>query len=222
MDPRHGRHHLMEKVCFIADVGVMPRWMRVHEAVSFVEGVHPRFKREKALRMLGETSIAMQTRIGELSKGMITQLHLALILAIDAELLVLDEPTLGLDILYQKQFFDRILNDYYDQETTIVISTHQVEEVRPILTHLLFIDAGRIVLDTAMDTLQETWRAVTVKPEMYEQAEALRPIHVTNLLGARTMLFENVAVEQLEVLGAVQAPTISELFHAKMQRTRNA
>lgn len=222
MDPRRGRHLLMEKVCFIADVGVLPRWMRVCEAVDFVEGVHPRFRREKALRLLGETSIAMKSRVSELSKGMITQLHLALILAIDAELLVLDEPTLGLDILYQKEFFDRILNDYYDQETTIVISTHQVEEVRPVLTHLVFIDAGKIVLETPMDALAETWCAVTVAPDMCAAAEALRPIHVSSVLGAVTMLFENVALQELERFGQVYTPTISDLFHAKMQSRKKA
>jgi ABC-2 type transport system ATP-binding protein len=220
MDPRRGRHRLMEKVCFIADVGVLPRWMRVSDAVDYVEGVHPRFSRAKALRLLGETSISMKAKVGELSKGMITQLHLALILAIDAELLVLDEPTLGLDILYQKEFFDRILNDYYDQETTILISTHQVEEVRPILTHLVFIDGGRIVLDTSMESLAENWCVVTVAPDKYAQAEALRPIHIANVLGAKTMLFENVAVQKLEALGPVQMPTISDLFLAKMQVRR--
>ncbi len=220
MDPRRGRHLLMEKVCFIADVGVLPRWMKVSEAVDYVEGVHPRFKREKALRLLGETSISMKSKVSELSKGMVTQLHLALILAIDAELLVLDEPTLGLDILYQKEFFDRILNDYYDQETTIVISTHQVEEVRPVLTHLVFIDGGKIVLETPMDALAETWCAVTVAPDKYAEAEALRPIHVANVLGATTMLFENVALQELEALGQVHTPTISDLFHAKMQSRR--
>ncbi len=218
MDPRHGRHYLMEKVCFIADVGVLPRWMKVAQAVAYVEGVHPRFSREKAMALIADTKIPLKARIGELSKGMVTQLHLALILAIDAELLVLDEPTLGLDILYQRAFFDTILNNYYDKETTIVISTHQVEEVRPILTHLLFIDGGKIVLDTSMEALPATWHSVTVAPDKYEQAEALRPIHVTSMLGAKTMLFENVAVQQLESLGQVQVPTISELFHAKMQK----
>jgi ABC-2 type transport system ATP-binding protein len=217
MDPRHGRHRLMEKVSFIADVGVLPRWLKVTDAVDFVEGVHPRFSREKALRLLAETSIGKTAKVSELSKGMITQLHLSLILAIDAELLVLDEPTLGLDILYQKEFFDRILNDYYDQETTIVISTHQVEEVRSVLTDLVFIDEGRIVLNTSMEALPETWCAVTVSTDKFAQAEALGPIHVSSALGAKTMLFENVAAEQLEILGMVRTPTISELLYAKMQ-----
>jgi len=218
MDPRQGRHRLMERVSFIADVGVLPRWFRVREAVNYVEGVHPRFDREKALRLIGETDIAMQSKVSELSKGMVTQLHLALILAIGAELLVLDEPTLGLDIIYQKAFFDRILNDYYDQNTTILISTHQIEEVRPILTHLMFIDAGRIILDTPIEALAETWHAVTVAPDKYAQAEALHPISVSSVLGARTMLFENVAAEELEKLGSLHTPTVSELFHAKMRR----
>lgn len=218
MDPRHGRHHLMEKVCFIADVGVLPRWIKVSEAVAFVEGVHPRFSREKALALLAETNISQKARVSELSKGMVTQLHLALILAIDAELLVLDEPTLGLDILYQRAFFDRILNNYYDKDTTILISTHQVEEVRPILSHLLFIDAGKIVLDSSMEALPETWCAVTVLPDKYERAEALHPIHVTNVLGAKTMLFEKVAIQELEGLGQLHAPSISDLFHAKMHK----
>ncbi len=217
MDPRNGRHHLMEKVCFIADVGVLPRWMKVADAVAYVEGVHPRFNRQKALALLAETNISMKAKVGELSKGMITQLHLALILAITVDLLVLDEPTLGLDILYQKAFFDRILNDYYDHETTIVISTHQIEEVSSILTDLLFIDAGKIVLETSMEALTDKWCAVTVMPDKYAQAEALKPIYIKNVLGAKTMLFEGVATQQLELLGELQQPTITDLFHAKLQ-----
>ncbi len=220
MDPRHGRHHLMERVCFIADVGVLPRWMKVSEALDFVDGVHPRFNRQKAEAMLSETTISKKLKVSQLSKGMVTQLHLALILAIEVELLVLDEPTLGLDILYQKAFFDRLLNDYYDKETTIVISTHQVEEVKSLLTHLMFINEGKLVLDTTMEDFPQTWQEVIVAPDKYAEAAALNPIHVRPMLGSKIMMFEKVAREQLEQLGELQVPTVSDLFVAKMQKTQ--
>jgi len=222
MDPRKGRHHLMERVCFIADVGVLPRWMKVREALDFVEGVHPRFNRQKAEAMLAETSIDKKLKVAELSKGMITQLHLALILAIDVELLVLDEPTLGLDILYQKAFFDHLLNDYYDQNTTIIISTHQVDEVKSLLTHLMFINDGKLVLNTSMEDYPETWQEVVVAPEQYAAAAALKPIHVRSGLGSKIMLFESVARDQLEQLGELQVPAVSDLFVAKMQKSHGA
>lgn len=160
VDPRSGRHLLMEKVCFIADVGVMPRWLRVKDAVDYIQGVHPRFNREKAEALIAATDIRPKARVRELSKGMVTQLHLALILAIDVELLVLDEPTIGLDILYRKEFYDRLLNDYFDHETSIIISTHQVEEIESLLSHLLFINKGEIVLDCAMDELSDRYRQI--------------------------------------------------------------
>jgi len=212
----------MERVCFIADVGVLPRWMKVREALDFVEGVHPRFNRQKAEAMLAATTIDKKLKVAQLSKGMVTQLHLALILAIEVELLVLDEPTLGLDILYQKAFFDHLLNDYYDQNTTIIISTHQVDEVKSLLTHLMFINEGKLVLNTSMDEFSETWQEVIVAPDQYEAAAALNPIHVRSGLGSKIMLFESVAREKLEQLGELQVPAVSDLFVAKMQKRQEA
>jgi ABC-2 type transport system ATP-binding protein len=222
MDPRHGRHHLMEKVCFIADVGVLPRWMKVSQALDYVAGVHPRFNRQKAEAMLSQTSIGRHSRVGQLSKGMVTQLHLSLILAIDVELLVLDEPTLGLDILYQKTFFDLLLNDYYDKDTSIIISTHQVEEVRALLTHVMIIDAGRIVLDSGMDELSSRFTEVLVNPDQIEQARQLKPIRNRTLLGRQAMLFDGVDKSQLAELGELHDPGLSDLFVACVEGNRGA
>ena len=219
-DPRLNRDQLMEEVCFIADVGVLPKWLRVANAIDYIEGVHPRFSRERAMVLLGETSIGMDKKVSELSKGMVTQLHLALILAIDVKLLVLDEPTLGLDILYQKSFFDRLLNDYFDNETSIIISTHQVEEVKTILTHLMFIDEGKIRLDMPMETVSETFFEVLVAADQRDAAMALHPVSVRKVLGNQSMLFENVAREKLQALGEVHVPAISDLFVVKIQQTR--
>lgn len=218
VDPRSGRHLLMEKVCFIADVGVMPRWLRVKDAVDYIQGVHPRFNREKAEALIAATDIRPKARVRELSKGMVTQLHLALILAIDVELLVLDEPTIGLDILYRKEFYDRLLNDYFDHETSIIISTHQVEEIESLLSHLLFINKGEIVLDCAMDELSERYGQVLVSPENLAKAEALGPLLTREMLGKKSMIFEDVALETLETLGELHVPSVSDLFIAKLQR----
>jgi ABC-2 type transport system ATP-binding protein len=220
-DPRRGRHHIMEQVCFIADVGVLPRWMRVDEVLKYVEGVHPRFSRERAEQLLAETDIRRKHRVRELSKGMVTQLHLAVVMAIDVELLVLDEPTLGLDILYRKAFYDRLLNDYFDRETSIIISTHQVEEIESLLTHLLFIAEGSIVLETGMDELPEHYGEVLVGPEKVEAAMQLGPLYVTDMLGKKRMLFENTERRRLEELGEVHVPSVADLFVAKMQRARS-
>lgn len=222
MDPRRGRHHIMEKVCFIADVGVLPRWMRVNQAINFVDGVHPRFNREKAEAMLEKTDISMHSKIMELSKGMVTQLHLALILAIDVELLVLDEPTLGLDILYQKTFFDLLLNDYYDKDTSIIISTHQVEEVKALLSHVMFIDRGRIVLDSEMEELSARFTEVLVAPQHIEQALSLQPIRSREILGRKSMLFDNVDRDQLSALGEIHTPGLSDLFVACIEGGRRS
>jgi ABC-2 type transport system ATP-binding protein len=218
MDPRRGRHRIMERVSFIADVGVLPKWMRVSEVVDYIEGVHPRFNRERCETILAETSIGKDKRVKQLSKGMVTQLHLALILSIVVELLVLDEPTLGLDILYRKAFFDRLLNDYFDKETSIIISTHQVDEISPLLTHLLFIDQGRIILDKPMDDLEKTYAEVRVAPDMLEKANAMGPIYSRELLGKRALLFENADISALHALGEVRVPLVSDLFIAKMQK----
>ena len=218
VDPRSGRHLLMEKVCFIADVGVLPRWLKVRDAVSYIQAVHPKFDRAKAEALIDATDIRPSAKVSQLSKGMVTQLHLALILAINVDLLVLDEPTIGLDILYRKEFYDRLLNDYYDHETSIIVSTHQVEEIESLLSHLLFINKGEIVLDCAMDDLSQRFRQVLVSPENVPQADALGPLLSRDLLGKKSMIFEDVPMETLEALGELHVPSVSDLFVAKMQR----
>ena len=219
MDPREGRHLVMERVAFIADVGVLPKWIRVSEAIDYVAGVHPRFNRDRCESLLAEIKIGFDKKVSQLSKGMVTQLHLSLILAIDVEFLVLDEPTLGLDILYRKAFYDRLLGDYFDKETSIIISTHQVDEISSLLTHLLFIDDGKIVLDSSMEALETTYTEVLVAPEGLEKAKALSPIYSHTVLGKHNLLFENADRNVLEALGEIRVPSISDLFIAKMQRS---
>ena len=219
VDPRKDRKSLMQRVCFISDVGVLPRWLRAREAVAYIDAIHPRFNREKAMALLEKTNIPMNNRVKQLSKGMVTQLHLALVMAIEVDLLVLDEPTLGLDILYRKEFYDRLLNDYFDHQTSIIIGTHQVEEIESILTHLLFINKGKIVLDAAMDDLSEQYVEVLVKPEHVEQALALGPIYTRDMLGKKNMIFERGDRTQLEGLGEINVPSVADLFVAKMQRS---
>ncbi len=217
-DPRKGRHKVMERVCFIADVGVLPRWLRVSDALDFIEGVHPNFNRQKAEAMLAETKISSRHKVKQLSKGMVTQLHLALVMAIEVDLLVLDEPTLGLDILYRKSFYENLLNDYFDHETSIVISTHQVEEIESLLTHLLFINQGGIVLDCPMDELDQIYTEVLVKPDQLSAAHGLMPIHSRDMLGQKAMIFENIPRDELSELGELHTPSVADLFVAKMQR----
>jgi ABC-2 type transport system ATP-binding protein len=217
-DPRSGRHKIMERVCFVADVGVLPRWLRVSEAMDYIQGVHPRFNRDRAEFMLADTKIPKRNKIKELSKGMVTQLHLALVMAIEVDLLVLDEPTLGLDILFRKAFYERLLNDYFDNETSIIISTHQVEEVESLLTHLLFINGGRIVLDCPMNGIDEIYCEVLVPPNNTQRAIALEPIHSRDMLGQKGMIFENVPKVELKNLGELRAPSVADLFVAKMDR----
>jgi ABC-2 type transport system ATP-binding protein len=217
-DPRSGRHKIMERVCFIADVGVLPRWLKVSDALDYIQGIHPRFNRDRADVMLAETKISKRSKVKELSKGMVTQLHLALVMAIEVDLLVLDEPTLGLDILFRKAFYERLLNDYFDNETSIIISTHQVEEIESLLTHLLFINGGRIVLDCPMDEIDEIYSEVLVPPNNLQQANALSPIHSRDILGQKAMIFENVPREELKNLGELHAPSVADLFVAKMHR----
>ena len=217
-DPRSGRHKIMERVCFIADVGVLPRWLRVSEALDYIQGVHPRFNRVRAEVMLAETKISKRSKVKELSKGMVTQLHLALVMAIEVDLLVLDEPTLGLDILFRKAFYEHLLNDYFDNETSIIISTHQVEEIESLLTHLLFINEGRILLDCPMDEIGEIYSEVLVPPSNQQQANALSPIHSRDILGQKAMIFENVPREELRNLGELHEPSVADLFVAKMHR----
>jgi ABC-2 type transport system ATP-binding protein len=217
MEPASDRNALMSQVCFIADAAVLPRWLTVAHAIDYVAGVHPRFDRKRAEQVLATTNIRRGSRVGELSKGMITQLHLALILAIDARLLVLDEPTLGLDLVYRRQFYDALLNDYFDKERTILLTTHQVEEVENLLTDVLFIDRGRVVLDAAIDDLAARFQQLTVAPGKIEAARALNPFHVRELFGRTIMLYENQRAESLAGLGELRTPGIADLFVAKMQ-----
>lgn len=218
-DPWSQRDQLMRDVCFIADVAVLPRWMRVAHALDYVAGVHPRFDRAKAEAFLAKTSIRPASKVRELSKGMVTQLHLALVMAIDAKLLVLDEPTLGLDILYRKQFYDSLLNDYFDGRRTIVVTTHQVEEVQHVLTDVMFINRGRIVFNCSMEELEARYMELTVRPDRSDAARALKPMHERQVLGRSILLFDsgvsqNVDRAQLQALGDVRTPSIADLFVA--------
>lgn len=217
-DPRRQRHRLMQEVCFIADVAVLPRWLRAHRAVELMDGIHPRFSRERAMELLARSDVQLERKIGQLSKGMVAQLHLALVMAIDAKLLVLDEPTLGLDILYRKAFYTSLLNDYFDAERTILVTTHQVEEIEQILTDLMFIKDGKLVLDTPMDKIGERFVEVLVPPERLDEARALRPLHERELFGKTVLLFEDVERARLAELGELHTPGVADLFVAKMQR----
>jgi ABC-2 type transport system ATP-binding protein len=215
-DPWSARDQLMRDVCFIADVAVLPRWLRVTHSLDYLEGVHPRFDRAKAEGFLAKTGIKRGSKVRELSKGMVTQLHLALVMAIDARLLVLDEPTLGLDILFRKQFYDSLLNDYFDRRRTIVVTTHQVEEVQNVLTDLLFINHGRIVLNCTMEEFERRYVEVTVKPEQIVNARVLRPIYERQVFGRSVLLFDGVGRERLAEFGEVHTPSIADLFVAVM------
>jgi len=219
MDPRTQRDALMEQVCFIADVAVLPRWIRVNEVVDFVAGVHPRFDRKKCEATLAHTKLSPRMRVKEMSKGMIVQLHLAVVMAIDAKLLVLDEPTLGLDIIYRKQFYQSLLNDYFDQEKTILITTHQVEEIEHILTDLLFIRDGQISLTTTMDDMAERFAEVMVGPDHAEAARALKPLDERQVFGKSVFLFDGVSRTTLRELGEVRTPGVADLFVATMKGT---
>jgi ABC-2 type transport system ATP-binding protein len=213
-DPWTERDQLMRDVCFIADVAVLPRWIRVSQALDYVAGVHPRFDRAKAEGFLLKTTIRNTNKVRELSKGMVAQLHLALVMAIDAKLLVLDGPTLGLDILYRKQFYDSLLNDYFDRTRTIVVTTHQVEEIQEVLTDVMFINRGRIVLNCSMEEFESRYVEVTVNPAQVAAARALRPMHERQVFGRSILLFDRVDREQLCNLGEVRTPSIADLFVA--------
>ena len=213
-DPWRERDRLMRDVSFIADVAVLPRWIRVWQVLDYVAGVHPRFDRAKAEGFLAKTTIRQTSKVRELSKGMAAQLHLALILAIDARLLVLDEPTLGLDILYRKQFYDSLLNDYFDRSRTIVVTTHQVEEIEHVLTDLMFMDRGRIVLHCSMEEFERRYLEVMVRPEQLDAARALKPLHERQGLGRSILLFDGRDRETLSALGEVRSPSIADLFVA--------
>ena len=220
-DPWNERNQLMRDVSFIADVAVLPRWIRVTHLLDYIAGVHPRFNRTKAESFLSKTTIRRTSKVRELSKGMVAQLHLALVMAIDAKLLVLDEPTLGLDILYRKQFYDSLLNDYFDHSRTIVVTTHQVEEVQDVLTDLMFIDRGRIALQCSMEEFDSRYVEVMVNPEHVAAARALKPIHERPVFGRSVLLFDHVDRDQLAVLGEVRRPSIADLFVAVMSNNAN-
>jgi ABC-2 type transport system ATP-binding protein len=215
-DPWTERELLMRDVAFIADVAVLPRWIRVEKVLDYVAGVHPRFDRAKAESFLAKTTIKRASRVRELSKGMVTQLHLALVMAIDAKLLVLDEPTLGLDILYRKKFYDSLLNDYFDRSRTIVVTTHQIDEIQDVLTDFVFVSRGRIVLESSMEAFESRWLEVMVLPENAAAARALRPIHERQLFGRSILLFDGADRQQLAALGDVRTPSIADLFVAVM------
>ncbi len=215
-DPWAERDRLMRDVCFIADVAVLPRWLRVSQALDYVAGVHPRFRRAKAEGFLAKTTIKHTSRIRELSKGMVTQLHLALIMAVDAKLLVLDEPTLGLDILYRKQFYDALLNDYFDHSRTIVVTTHQVEEIQDVLTDLMFINLGRIVFGCSMEEFQSRYLELMVNPDRLTAARSFKPMHEREVFGRSILLYDGADRQQLAALGDVRTPSIADLFVAVM------
>ncbi|MBJ7413237.1 MAG: ABC transporter ATP-binding protein [Phenylobacterium sp.] len=214
LDPWTARDQLMTEVCFIADVAVLPRWMRVWQALDYVAGVHPRFDRAKAEGFLARTSIRRTSRVRQLSKGMVTQLHLALVMAIDARLLVLDEPTLGLDLLYRKAFYDSLLNDYFDGSRTILVTTHQVEEVQHILTDVVFLNRGRVVLDCSMEAFEARYAELLAAPEHLAAARTFRPIHERQLFGRSLLIFDGADRERLATLGELRNPSLADVFVA--------
>ena len=215
-DPWRQREELMRDVSFIADVAVLPRWIRVSQLLEYVAGVHPRFDRAKAEGFLSKTTIKIRSKVRELSKGMVTQLHLALVMAMDVKLLILDEPTLGLDILYRKQFYDSLLNDYFDGSRTIVVATHEVEEIEHVLTDVKFIDRGRIVFGCSMEELETRFAEVLVRPEQIAAARELKPIHERQVFGRSILVFEAADRQQLAEVGEVRTPSIADLFVAVM------
>jgi ABC-2 type transport system ATP-binding protein len=216
-NPSRDRAALMEDVCFIADVAVLPRWIRVWQLIELTENIHPRFSREKCLKYLASTKIKLDSRVKQLSKGMVVQLHLAIVMAIDVKLLVLDEPTLGLDILFRKQFYTNLLNDYFDEERTIIITTHQVEEIEHILSDLIFIQDGRIALNCTMDEVQESYVELIVAPDKAAAARELHPLYERELFGRFIFLYKNTNREQLKSLGELHTPSVADLFVATMQ-----
>ncbi len=218
-DPRTQRDELMKNVCFIADVAILPRWLKVKDAIDFVAGVHPKFDRSKAERYLANTKLKPDMKVKQMSKGMVVQLHLALVMAIDAKLLVLDEPTLGLDILYRKQFYQHLLEEYFDQNKTIIVTTHQVEEIEHILTDLIFIQDGKIVLTSTMDDVGLRFTEVMVGPDKAEAARELKPLDERKVFGKSVMLFDGVPAEKLATLGETRTPGIADIFVATMKGT---
>ena len=220
LDPFRQRKQLMQQICFIADVAVLPRWIKVSQLLDYVESVHPNFTRSRAEELLRSTKVKAGAKVKELSKGMVTQLHLAIIMSIDAKLLVLDEPTLGLDILFRKEFYANLLNDYFDEERTILVTTHQVEEIENLLTDIMFINDGRILLDSSMDALSDTYVEVMASGENAQKARGLRPLAESEMFGKSVMLFEGVSREHLEGLGELRIPSVADLFVAKIKEAR--
>lgn len=217
LDPFRQRKELMQNICFIADVAVLPRWIRVNQLLDFVESVHPRFSRTRAEELLARTKILPKAKVRELSKGMVTQLHLSIITAVDATLLVLDEPTIGLDIIFRKEFYSNLLNDYFDKERTILITTHQVEEIENLLTDVMFINDGRIVLHASMDALPERYVELMTSGENAERARQLNPIFERDVFGKKVLTFEGITRDQLRGLGELRTPGIADLFVAKVK-----
>ncbi|MEP1744105.1 MAG: ABC transporter ATP-binding protein [Kangiellaceae bacterium] len=217
MNPERQRHQIMQKVSFIADVAVLPGWLKVANALEFVTEVHPNFNLERAKYFLGKTNISMDAKVKQLSKGMVAQLHLALVMSIEAELLVLDEPTLGLDILYRKEFYNQLLTEFFDEGRSILVTTHQIEEIENLLTDLIFIRDGKIVLDATMDEVTNDYIEVMVSKDNIAQAEALNPVMSRDVFGRKVYLFQGVSREQLEVLGELHSPSVADLFVAKMK-----
>ncbi len=217
LDPFRQRKELMQNICFIADVAVLPRWIRVNQLLDFLQTIHPRFSRSRAEELLAKTKIRPKAKVRELSKGMVTQLHLSIITAIDAKLLVLDEPTLGLDIIFRKEFYSNLLNDYFDEERTIIITTHQVEEIENLLSDVMFINDGRIVLDSNMDDLPELYVELTTSGDNADTARRLSPIYERDVFGQKVLTFEGVSRDKLTGLGELRTPDIADLFVAKVK-----
>jgi ABC-2 type transport system ATP-binding protein len=217
LDPFRQRKELMQNICFIADVAVLPRWIRVKQLLDFIESVHPHFSRNRAEELLAKTKIMANSKVRELSKGMVTQLHLSIITAIDAKLLVLDEPTLGLDIIFRKEFYGNLLNDYFDGERTIVITTHQVEEIENLLSDVMFINDGKIILDASMEDLPDQYVELLASGENADAARRLNPIHERDVFGKKVLLFEGVSRDRLEGMGDVRTPDVADLFVAKVK-----
>ncbi|MDZ7644447.1 MAG: ABC transporter ATP-binding protein [Woeseiaceae bacterium] len=217
LDPFRQRRELMQNICFIADVAVLPGWIKVSQLLRFTEQVHPRFSRERAEELLAGTKIKRDSKVRELSKGMITQLHLSIITAVDAKLLVLDEPTLGLDIIFRKEFYSNLLNDYFDQDRTILITTHQVEEIENLLTHVMFISDGRLVLDAPMDSLSSRYVELLTSGDKAEKARQFKPIYEREIFGRKVLTFEGVQRESLQEFGELRTPAVADLFVAKVK-----
>ncbi|MBT8099754.1 MAG: ABC transporter ATP-binding protein [Gammaproteobacteria bacterium] len=221
LDPFRQRKHLMQNICFIADVAVLPRWIRVYQLLDFVESIHPNFSRERCEKLLSETKVMKKSKVRQLSKGMVTQLHLAIIMAVDAKLLVLDEPTLGLDIIFRKEFYGNLLSDYFDEERTILITTHQVEEIENLLTDIMFINDGKILLDASMESLPDTYTQLMTSGDNAIKAKGLGPIAESEMFGKSILTFEGVDRQTLEALGETSTPSVADLFVAKVKGARS-